>query len=497
MTLSDLYLISPEISTVILACLVLLAGLAGSTKRYLGLLVILGLFIPLIFSLFLWSDLDTGKLTSEGILAKTIVVDHLSIFFKLIIIGSIFTIVLISESYLRQTKDLESEYFALILFSGSGMMLLGSCTELITLYVALELTALPLAALAAIIPVSKSAESGLKFLIISGVSSALLLYGMVLIYGFTGTTVFSEMGVSIAEIGFSNGIPFGSYLLLLGVILMIAGFGFKIAAFPFHMWAPDVYEGAPTPITAFLSVASKTAGFAVILRFFYLAFPITELSMDWSSLFAVIAALSMTFGNLLAIAQDNIKRMLAYSTIAHSGYIMVGIAAVSSSMDNQVGIEGPTGILFYLAGYAVTNLAAFSVVIAVSKGLDRYKINDFKGLARKSPLIAIVLILSMMSLTGVPPTVGFMAKIYVFYSAVNADLVWLAIVGGLNSVLSAYYYMRVVKVMVLEEPTNDQPVKPNLSLNLAFTLTSCSILFFGLYPAPIIEIARQAASVLS
>ena len=206
MTLSDLYLISPEISTVILACLVLLVGLAGSTKRYLGLLVILGLFIPLIFSLFLWSDLDTGKLTSEGILAKTIVVDHLSIFFKLIIIGSIFTIVLISESYLRQTKDLDSEYFALILFSGSGMMLLGSCTELITLYVALELTALPLAALAAIIPVSKSAESGLKFLIISGVSSALLLYGMVLIYGFTGTTVFSEMGASIAEIGFSNGI---------------------------------------------------------------------------------------------------------------------------------------------------------------------------------------------------------------------------------------------------------------------------------------------------
>ena len=223
------------------------------------------------------------------------------------------------------------------------MMLLASSVELITIYVALELTALPIAALAAFMPEGRSSESGLKFLILSGVSSALLLYGMVLVYGFTGSTVLPDIAARIAEVGLDVSLPFGSYALLLGAVLIVAGFGFKITAFPFQMWAPDVYEGAPTSVTAFLSVASKAAGFAVILRVFYVAFPLDALSIEWSAIFAVLAALSMTVGNLIAIAQSNIKRMLAYSTIAHAGYIMVGLAAVAARVDSGQVDAGPVG----------------------------------------------------------------------------------------------------------------------------------------------------------
>ena len=304
----------------------------------------------------------------------------------------------------------------MVLFSASGMMLLASTLELITIYISLELTALPIAALAAFLRDSRSSESGMKFLILSAISSAVLLYGMVMIYGFTGTTSLPEIAAQLSAIDLSPGEPFGSYALLFGTVLIIAGFGFKIATFPFQMWAPDVYEGSPTPITAFLSVASKAAGFAVILRVFYLAFSQDILSVEWSAIFAILSAVSMSLGNLIAIQQNNIKRLLAYSTIAHAGYLLVGVAAVSSRAPIDGALGGPSGVLFYLGGYAATNLAVFAAVIAISNRIGSDMIDDFAGMARRAPYLAAVLAFGLISLIGVPPTVGFMAKVYIFGS---------------------------------------------------------------------------------
>ena len=336
----------------------------------------------------------------------------------------------------------------------------------------------------------------MKFLILSAISSAVLLYGMVIVYGFTGSTMLHDVASQLGKLTLSADTPFGSPALLFGIALIIAGFGFKIASVPFQMWAPDVYEGSPTPITAFLSVASKAAGFAVILRVFYVAFSLELLSIEWSAIFAVLSVLSMSIGNLVAIRQNNIKRLLAYSTIAHAGYVMVGLAAIATrTPDIQAG-AGPSGVLFYLGGYAATNLAAFSAIIAISNRIGSDMIDDFAGMVRRAPYLAAVLALSMVSLIGIPPTVGFMTKVYIFGAAVDADLEWLVLAGVLNSAVSAYYYLRVVKVMYLSPPTDEEPVSSGAAMRLAMLMTFAGVLFFGIYPAPLINLAKTAASVL-
>ena len=353
----------------------------------------------------------------------------------------------------------------------------------------------------------KSSESGLKFLILSAVSSAVLLYGMVIIYGFTGTTVLADIATQLGDIELSADEAFGANALLFGVVLVIAGFGFKIASVPFQMWAPDVYEGAPTPVTAFLSVASKAAGFAVILRVFYVAFDTELMSPDWGAVFAVLAILSMSLGNLVAILQTNIKRMLAYSTIAHAGYLMVGLAAVAARPPEAEAIAGPSGVLFeaiagpsgvlfYLSGYAATNLAAFAAIIAISNRVGSDRIDAFAGMSRRAPYLAGVLAFALVSLIGVPPTVGFMAKMYIFGAAVNANLEWLALAGVINSVISAYYYLRVVKVMYLQEPKDESRVRSGFPMKVAIFVAMAGTGFFGVYPTPLIELARTAVGVL-
>ena len=502
LTAHDLYLLSPEISIATLGLLLLLLDLVVPRKGYLAALGVLGLAVPLGFSIALWIGMDgrypdlIAEPHNTGILAKTLVVDKFSLFFKFLFVGVAAVVLLMSHDYARRLKGFQAEFFGLVLLSTSGMMLLASTAELITLYIALELTALPIAALAAFLRDGRSSESGLKFLVLSGISSAVLLYGLVLVYGLTGTTVLAEISARISEIGLDNDLPFGSYALLLGIVLIIAGFGFKLTAFPFHMWAPDVYEGAPTPVTAFLSVASKAAGFAVVLRVFYVAFPLEALSIEWSAVFAVLAALSMTLGNLVAIAQNNIKRMLAYSTIAHAGYLMIGLAAVASRSTGEHGDIGPSGVLFYLGGYAAMNLAAFAVVIAVSNRTNSDQIEDFAGMGRRAPYLAAVLAFAMVSLTGVPPTVGFMAKVYIFGAAVNTGLVWLAVVGVVNSVVSAYYYLRGVKVMYLSDPPSEERLESGIPIRLALLVTAAGVLAFGIYPGPLIELARSAANAL-
>ena len=502
MTPHDLYLLSPELSLAALAALLLLLDLVVPRKGLLTAVAVLGLAVPLAFSLALSAGLDPGgSVAADNVIRidtlDTFVVDRFSLFFKFLFLGVAAMVILVSSEYVRRIERFQAEYYALVLLSTTGMMLLASTVELITIYISLELTALPVAALAAFLRDSRSSESGMKFLILSGISSALLLYGMVLVYGFTGSTMLEDVAARLGEI-LGDGQPFGggTYALLFGVVLIIAGFGFKIAAVPFQMWAPDVYEGSPTPVTAFLSVASKAAGFAVILRVFYLAFPLENLSVEWSGIFAVLAVLSMTLGNLVAIQQSNIKRMLAYSTVAHAGYLMVGVAAVAARASGGQEIVGPSGVLFYLGGYAATNLAAFAAVIAISNRIDSDRIDDFAGMGRRAPYLAAALAFAMVSLTGVPPAVGFIVKVYIFGAAVSSGLAWLAVVGVVNSVVSAYYYLRVIKVMYLLPPPVEGPVASDLPLRLAVLATAAAVLVFGVYSGPLLEFARDAATAL-
>ena len=496
MTLHDLYLLSPELGMAGLAALIVLLDLVIPRKRFLPIVAVAGLAVPLGLSIALWFDLNSDGVSSMDGVFGTLVVDKFSLFFKFLFVGVAALIVLVSTDYVARFQRFQGEFYALVLFSTTGMMLLASTVELITIYIALELTALPVAALAAFLRDSRSSESGMKFLLLSAVSSAVLLYGMVIVYGFTGSTMLSDVAAQIGGLGLSGDTPFGSHALLFGIVLIIAGFGFKIASVPFQMWAPDVYEGSPTPVTAFLSVASKAAGFAVILRVFYIAFPMDILSLDWSALFAVLAVLSMSVGNLVAIRQSNMKRLLAYSTVAHAGYLMIGLAAVAARTPEAEAGTGPAGVLFYLAGYAATNLAAFSVVIAISNRIGSDMIDDFAGMARRAPFLAAVLGFAMISLIGLPPTVGFITKIYIFGAAVDANLEWLVAAGVFNSVLSAYYYLRVVRVMYLSPPPAEEPVGTGLSLRLAVMATFAGTIFFGLYPTPLLNLARTAANGL-
>ncbi len=500
MTLHDIYLLSPEISMAGLAAALVLIDLVLSRKSVLTVVAFVGLAIPAALSMILWVDLNDQTSTQMnadfGTDTAAFVVDKFSLFFKFLIVAIVALVVLASSEYANKFQRFRAEFFSLILFSATGMMLLASTVELISIYVSLELTSLPLAALAAFLRDDKSSESGLKFLILSAVSSAVLLYGMVIIYGFTGTTVLADIATQLSGAGLSADEAFGSNALLFGVVLVIAGFGFKIASVPFQMWAPDVYEGAPTPVTAFLSVASKAAGFAVILRVFYVAFDTELLSLDWGAVFAVLAILSMSLGNLVAILQTNIKRMLAYSTIAHAGYLMVGLAAVAARTPEAEAVAGPSGVLFYLSGYAATNLTAFAAIIAISNRVGSDRIDAFAGMSRRAPYLAGVLAFALVSLIGVPPTVGFMAKMYIFGAAINANLEWLALAGVINSVVSVYYYLRVIKVMYLQEPEDESRVRSGVPMKLAIFVAMAGTGFFGVYPTPLIELARSAVGVL-
>ncbi|MBM3957633.1 MAG: NADH-quinone oxidoreductase subunit N, partial [Gemmatimonadetes bacterium] len=352
------------------------------------------------------------------------------------------------------------------------------------------------AALAAIMRDERSSEAGLKFLVLSGISSAVLLYGMVFVYGYTGTTDVDGILREIGRIGAAEGQPFGSYAVLFGVVAMVAGFGFKMAVVPFHMWVPDVYEGAPTPVTAYLSVASKAAGFAVVMRVLYSAFGSAGLTQEWSGMLAVMAAASMLLGNLLALWQRNIKRMLAYSTVAHAGYILGGLAAVMANAGSGSPLAGPESVLFYLVAYAATNLAAFLAVIAITNRTGSDLIGSFAGMGRRAPVPALFLALGLVSLLGMPPTAGFMAKVFVFSAAVNSGLLWLAVVGAVNTAISAFYYLRVIRVMYLDEPEAEGRLSADPVLTAVTGVAVIGVGVFGFGPWLLMRLVEQAVRVL-
>ncbi len=499
MTAYDLYLVSPHLALAALAMLVIVVDLVTRRTGLLVGLSFIGLAVPAALSAWQVADLAASGesgLTAEGsVILYTLSIDKFSLFFNFLILAAVGLVVLVSTDYVRRMERLQGEFFGLLLLSATGMMLLAGASELITMYIALELITLPLAALAAFLPNGRSSEAGMKFLIIGALSSALMLYGMALIYGFTGSTRLEEIAVALSASASAGAFPFGSLAVLLAVVLLLVGFGFKMSAAPFQMWVPDVYEGAPTPMVAFLSVASKAAAFALVLRVFYIGFEALE--GDWWVLLAGLAALSMTVGNLVAIAQRNIKRMFGYSTVAHAGYILVGVAAVASA--GGTASFGPSSVLFYLAAYTAANLTAFFAIVCIGNRINSDEIYDYAGMLRRAPFLAIALALALIALVGVPPTGIFIAKIYVFAAAINTGeslMTWLVIIGVVNSVVSAYYYLRVIKVMFLQTPLDTERVGASWPVNVALGVSTLALLWLGVAPGTLLGAAERAVSVL-
>jgi NADH-quinone oxidoreductase subunit N len=481
-------LLAPELTLAATAIVVILLDFLVKPKWWLAAVSILGLVVSAGFTIAMWGG------GPAALFGNLLAVDNFALFFKLLFLVIAALVILASADYVAKFRRFQGEYYALVLLSALGMMLMAATTELISIYLALELTSISLYVLVGFLKDPESTEASLKYLLLGAVASAVLLFGMALIFGFTGQTQLGDIAAAIQGMYISG--VLSSPGLIAGIVLMVAGFGFKIAAVPFHMWVPDVYEGAPTPITAYLSVASKAAGFAVILRVFYSAFGLPDwLSLDWGLLFAILAAIGMTVGNVIALPQTNIKRMLGYSSIAQAGYLLVGLAAVGFASATDV--AGQSGLLFFLASYALTNLGAFIAIIAISNKLDSDLISDYAGMGKRAPVLALALTLCMISLIGMPPAAGFMAKFYIFSGAVQSGLLWLVIIAVINSVISAYYYLRVVKVMWMDKPASRAKVPSSPALRVALALSCLGVLLLGIIPGFVMKLAQMAASMLA
>jgi len=410
------------------------------------------------------------------------VTDAFALFMKtLVLIGSAVTI-LISMRYDEEQGIARFEFPVILLLATTGMMVMISANDLITLYVGLELQNLALYVVAAFNRDSvRSSEAGLKYFVLGALSSGMLLYGASLIYGFAGTTAFDDLARLL-----TGGAPIEAGILI-GLVFVVVGLAFKVSAVPFHMWTPDVYEGAPTPVSAFFAVAPKLAALALFIRF--MIAPFGPLIDEWRQVIIFLSIASMVLGAVAAIAQDNIKRLMAYSSISHVGYLLIGLAAGTS--------EGIRGVLVYATIYLFMTLGTWAVILCMRRrGRMLEGISDLAGLSQSQPGLALALAIFMFALSGVPPTAGFFAKLYVFLAAINAQLAWLAVIGVVTSVVSAFYYLRVVKVMYFDEPAAafDRPISAELK-GVVF-VTAVVTLFFFVLPGPIFAGAEAAASAL-
>lgn len=408
--------------------------------------------------------------------------DTFASFFKIVILLAGFMAVSSSFETIKKSIEHVGEFFGLVILSAVGMMYLVSSTELVSFYVALELSTIPLFILTAFKKrYLKSSEAALKYLILGALSSALLLYGLSFLYGITGNTI---MGFSSIALNMNLGTI--HYGLVLALVLIIAGLGFKLALVPFHMWAPDVYEGAPTPITSYLSVASKAAGLAALARIMYGIFMVNNAIEYWGIIISILAAMAMIVGNVAAILQPNVKRMLAYSSISQAGYILVGFVAASAL--------GISGISIYIFAYIFANMGAFAVVIAINSKIGSEQIDDYAGMARRSPFLAICMTIFLLSLAGIPPTAGFIAKYKVFMAAIqNGSYLWLVMIAVATTVISIVYYARVIKEMFITEiePAANPEGKWILSSPITIVLIVGLIgtLIIGILPQPFLDLA--------
>jgi NADH-quinone oxidoreductase subunit N len=477
----------PELLLLVLAGLVLAFDLIWSEdrKRGLGWLTAGGLVLTLVLS-FLFARPGEDALFVWGGMLRF---DWFGFIFKMLfIVGAAITAL-----FAMDVEELgkRGEFYILMLVSTIGMGLMAASSDLIMLYLAIETTSIPMYILAGFFKKDdKSTEAGFKYLLFGAMTSAIMLYGFSLLFGYSGTTNLYQLAGAV------GGGTIAPAPLIGSILMVLVGFSFKVSAVPIHFWAPDVYEGAPTPVAGFLSTASKAAGFAVLIRFFMALFPpdlASETSFrineNWGFLLALISVATMTIGNFIAIAQSNIKRMLAYSSVAHAGYILVGVATVSEL--------GMVSAVFYLIAYLVTNLAAFGIVVTFWRTSKSDEIKAYAGLSRRASGLALAMMVAFLSLAGMPPFGGFIAKVLVFAAAVRADMVWLAAIGVLNSIIGLYYYLIVLKHVYLYQPEEGAgPIPVTTPTRVALVVLSAGILLVGIVFAPWFEWASMAASIL-
>ena len=467
-------LLMPYLVIIVTFIVVLMCDMIdGLSKRGLAWLTILGSLVAFIVSVNMLTD---GGLVPTTEFSGMLRIDQYSVFFNLIFFVSLILVSLISISYLGSQDPRQGQYYLLMLLSTLGMMLMAGANDLVMVFLGLELMSLPLYVLAGYFRTnSYSSEAGMKYLLLGAFSSCFFLYGIALIYGGTGTTELTK----IASSQLTN-----NMLVVVGMFLLIVGFGFKVGLVPFHQWAPDVYDGAPTSVTAFIAAGPKAAGFSAFFRVFIESFG--SLEDEWILAITILAALTMTFGNLAAIAQRNIKRMLAYSSIAHAGYVLVALAAASQ--------DGTSSAMLYLLVYCVMNVGAFgAIILARTDDGDTLEIADYAGLGFQKPVLAVFISVMMFSLAGFPPTAGFIGKFYVFRSAVESGRIWLVIIAAINTAISAYYYLRVVVTLYMKERRVELKVLPYSGyLVIALIVATAGVLLVGILPSQILNPVQEA-----
>jgi len=497
---NDLYLLAPELSLTVLALVVMTIDLLFKRRIVTVSVALIGLIVPAAFSITQALTLDFS--VSHQAFFNMLVVDQYAIFFQILFLIIAAVMILASYDYVGKYVKADGEFYTLMLFSVTGMMLLASTGELITIYISFELTSFPLYVMAGLIRASeRSAEAAVKFVLLGAMSSAILLYGFALLYGLTGTT--DLMGIATA---IKNGVHTGNLMELVAGILILAGFGFKISAVPFHMWAPDIYEGAPTPATAFFSVGSKAAGFAALIRVF-IDGGLGQINLPFLVVaFTIVAILTMTLGNLVAAVQTNVKRMMAYSSIAQVGYILVGVT--TSLASNQS--AGNSAVLFFIFVYALTNLGAFSGIIALANATGGERIDDFRGLAKRAPLLSLGTALCLLSLGGIPPMAGFVSKVFIFTAAwgqgqaligsgqvvIGQCLNVLVVVALINTIISLVYYGRVVKSMYFDAPLKEDHLSTPIGLSSSIALMTAALIVITFAAQLVLAATTPAANSL-
>jgi len=475
----DLVALWPEMLMTVAACGALVADVV--TPRQRKHMIGWGCFVVLCVTFVLLLVLPPQ---GGSVLGGMLLADGYAAFFKALFLISAALTVLISLRYLDDEGSQHGEYYALLLFAVIGMMFMAGGGDLITIYLGLELMSLPTYVLAGFIRRDvTSTEGAVKYFLMGAFTSGILLYGLALLYGLTGTTNLSAVAQKLASVSLDD--P----TLILAVILVVTGFGFKIAAVPFHMWVPDAYEGAPTSITAFMSAAVKAAAFAGLVRVFVIA--LAPAAPRWEVLWWVLAALSMILGNVVAIAQTSLKRMLAYSSISHAGYALIGVVSA-------VHAQGPgiSSTLFYLFVYMFTTMGTFSMIILLThQGFRGDKIADFAGLGYTHPLPAFIYIVFFLSLAGIPPTAGFVGKLLIFRAAIDSGFVILAVIGVVTSAIAAYYYFMVIKTMFMDAPTHDVALSPSRPLTVGLAVMVVATVLLGLFPNVVLQ-AIEAAKIV-
>jgi NADH-quinone oxidoreductase subunit N len=496
-----LTLLLPEITLTCFAFLIFVLDmiLRGDEVRgrRLRWFAFVGVLLTLVATILIWPLADaTGvavafdvDLGFGGDVVPMMVLDPLALFFKLVTVLVLAIIILSAGEYVKAHTPFRGEFYALMLLAGLSIMLASAATNLVMIYLSIEFLSITSYVLTGYLrDDARSTEAALKYFIYGAAASAVMLYGFSLLYGATGATGLVEIAAALA-----TGSATLRWLIFPALVMVLAGLGFKIALVPFHQWSPDAYEGAPTPVTAFLSVGPKAAGFAVLIRFLIVALPAFQ--VNWSAVLAGVAILTMSLGNLIALWQTNVKRMLAYSSIAQAGYMLIGLAALAPLADSWT--NGLNALLLYLFAYLFTNLGAFAVVIAVEDGTGSVNLPDFSGLIRRSPFLAVSMFVFLLSLIGIPPTGGFMGKLFVFGAAVQRQMILLAVIGVLNSVISVYYYYKIMGPMLFSQADSAEPIRVTPSTGLVVGFSLAMVLAIALYAEPFIRLATESAHMLA